>query len=194
MLRRTVQLLTGVHNRTSVVIVLVALLCSGALIWRSSDAAFSSKATNPGDSWSAGQVSLTDDDAGAAMFSVTGLKPGSYGSKCIAVTYTGNVASSVKLYASASSGTLNTYLSVTVEQGTVGNFAGCGSFSGSTIYSGTLGGFISAKNSFATGVGSWTPSTNGTDQVYKISYQLLADNAAISLSSTCTFTWEAQNT
>src|SRR3712207_7319239 len=46
--------------------------------------------------------SLSDDDSGSAMFTATGLKPGSTGTKCIQVTYGGSLAAAVKLYVSSS--------------------------------------------------------------------------------------------
>ena len=74
-----------------------ALLVSALLVWQASNAAFSATTSNPGNSWTAGSVTLTDDDGGTspttgtAMFSAAGLVPGSTGSHCIAVTSTGTV-------------------------------------------------------------------------------------------------------
>src|SRR4051812_14821352 len=182
---------TGVR----LIVVLLAVLGSGTMVWRASDAAFSATTSNSPNSWSAGQVAITDDDSTAAMFNVSGLKPGSTGFKCIAVTYTGNIASSVKLYATGYTGTLGTYLNLTIETSTVGSFSSCGAFSSpTTIYNGTLAGFVAASTSFGTGVGVFTPASNPTTLVYRFTYTLQDDNNAKNLSSTCGFTWEAQNT
>jgi hypothetical protein len=182
-------------RRTRLLVILVAIIGTGALIWNSSNAAFSGTTSNASNSWAAGQVNLTDDDSSTALFSVTGLKPGSTGSNCITVTYTGSVASSVKLYATGYTGTLGTYLNLTVEQGTGGSFGSCGSFvAGSTLYTGTLAGFATAKVDWASGVGSFTPSSNPTSAVYRFTYTLQDNNSAQNLSSTCGFTWEAQST
>jgi hypothetical protein len=176
-------------------VILVAILGTGALIWNSSNAAFSGTTSNATNSWATGQVSLTDDDSNTAMFSVTGLKPGSTGSNCITVTYTGSVASAVKLYATGYTGTLGTYLTLSVDQGTGGSFGSCAGFTaGSNIYTGTLAGFAGSKVDFASGVGSFAPSSNPTSAVYRFTYTLQDNNSAQSLTSTCGFTWEAQNT
>jgi hypothetical protein len=184
---------TGV-GRLSVAVIALAIVVSGGMIWSASNAAFTATTSNGTNSWTSGTVVLNSDDSGTAMFNATGLKPGSTATKCIAVTYTGNLASSVKLYPASYTGTLGTYLDLTVEQGTGGGFAGCGGFSGTTIYSGTLANIVSNSTGFTTGVGNWTPSANPTTQVYRFTYTLEDNNAAKNLTSTCAFTWEDQNT
>jgi hypothetical protein len=195
MARHTAGTKPSAPGRSRLIVILVALIGTGALIWNSSNAAFSGTTSNATNSWSSGGVSLSDDDSSTAMFSATGLKPGSTGANCITVTYTGNLAASVKLYATGYTGTLGTYLNLTVEQGTGGSFGSCTGFSaGSTLYTGTLSGFAGAKVDFASGVGSFAPSTNGATAVYRFTYTLQDTNSAQGLSSTCGFTWEAQNT
>jgi hypothetical protein len=195
MARRAIRFVAGAYNRVSVMVVLVAVLGSGALVWRASDAAFTGSTSNGANNWNAGKVSLSDDDSTTAMFSTAGAKPGSYGEKCIVITFTGNIASSVKLYAANYTGTLGPYISLLIEKGTAGDFSSCGTgWTGTSVYSGTLSGFATASTTFATGVGTFTPSTNGTTAVYRFTWMLTDDNAAKSLTSGCDFTWEAQNT
>jgi hypothetical protein len=195
MAQHTVRSASAVGDRVKVLAVLLAVLASGVMVWRASNAAFSATTSNTGNTWTAGTVSLTDDDSNTAMFTATGLKPNATAAKCITVTYTGNLASSVKLYATSYTGTLGTYLNLTVEQGTGGSYSSCTGFTtGSTLYSGTLAGFAGAKVDFSTGVGSFAPSTNGSTAVYRFTYTVQDTNSAQGLSSTCGFTWEAQNT
>jgi hypothetical protein len=169
-----------------------------ALVWNASNATFNSATTNSGNSWSAGTVAVGDDDSSTAMFALTNLIPGSTGSKCIVVTYSGTVAASVKLYRTAASytGTLGSYLDLTIEQGTGGSFAGgCGAFiSAATLYTGTLAGFSSSATSFASGLGTFTPTGTGQVSVYKFTYTLQDDNSAQGLSGGIGLTWEARNT
>ncbi len=77
----------------------VAVLACGGLVWQSSYSAFSATTASPTSNWAAGSVALADDDTNAAMFNASNLKPGSTGSKCIVVTSSGSLASTVKLYA-----------------------------------------------------------------------------------------------
>ena len=76
------------------------------------------------------------------MYSVTNAGPGTSTVKCIKVTYTGSMPADVKLYTPSTLGAGANYIDLTIEKGT-GNptFPGCTGFtSGSTIYTGTLGG------------------------------------------------------
>jgi hypothetical protein len=176
-----------------------ALLASAAMVYGASYSAFSSTTSNPTNNWAAGTVQLADDDSSVAMFNASGLKPGSTGSKCIAVTSTGSLASTVKLYGSSYSTTngLASNLNLTVEEGTGATFGSCASFvSSSTIYSGTLANFGTTKTSFATGVGSWAPTGSGSDtKAYRFVYTLSAStpDTAQGGSAALGFTWEAQN-
>lgn len=178
--------------------VVAGLLGSGAFVWQGTNAAFTSTTSNGANNWTAGAVTIGDDDSGTALFNVSGLVPGNTGSKCIRVTYTGNVTSSVKLYVSASSGSLADYVDLVVEEGSgggnVGDFSSCSTFSGSTVYSGTLSNMATTKNSFANGVGTFAPTGSGQFKVYKFTYTLNAStpNNQQSATASATFQWESQ--
>ncbi len=160
--------------------------------------AFRSTTPNTGNRLAAGTVSLSDDDSATKMFSATGLQRGDSASKCIVVTYNGSLAASVKLYVTASSGTLASYLDLTIDEGSGGSFAGgCGGFTtSSTIYTGTLASFASTKTDFASGVGSWNPGGSGQTRTYRITYTLnvSAPSSAGNTSATADLRWEARNT
>lgn len=182
------------------VAVVGGLVGSGVLVWNASYAAFSASTDNTGNKWTAGSVALTDNDAAAAMFNATGLKPGSTDSKCITVTYNGDLASGVKLYASnlVDADSLGENINLTIDEGTGSSgFGDCTGFSSSSqIYSGDLAAFAAASTDYATGVGTWTPNTAAQTKVYKFTYTMDANtpNTVQGKSATCTFTWEAQNT
>ena len=184
------------NTRAIVLAVLLGLLASGGLVWQGTSAVFTATTSNAANSWTLGTVTLADDDSAAALFTASGLVPGSTGSNCITVTYSGNVATTVKLYASASTdaSSVAQYLDVTVQQGSGGGFGSCGAFvPSSTVYTGTLSNFTSASTAYGNGVGTWAPSSPSST-VYKISYTL---NAATptnqqGAATTATFQWEAQ--
>jgi hypothetical protein len=186
--------------------------CAVALSFQGTQAAFTATTSSVGN-FSAGTVTITDDDSAAALFTATGLKPGATDSKCIAVTYTGSLANEVRLYTAvteadgaADGALLDSHLTVTVEYDTVttGAFSGCGDFvSEGTIYTGTLAAMAAAHSNFgngralgsANGATAWTPATNNK-RVFRITY-LLATNAPDTVqgdSAQATFTWEAQST
>ena len=102
-----------------------ALVVSGLVVSQASYSAFSATTNNAGNSWASGTLALSND-AGTALFSATNIKPGDGGSKCITVSTTATVASTLKLYASSySKGTksLGDRINVTV---TSGSFPGAG--------------------------------------------------------------------
>jgi hypothetical protein len=177
----------------------VALLLAVVLIAvRSTTAAFTATTANAANSWSAGTVALTDDDAGTAMFTVTGLTPGDTNTRCITVSYSGSADAAVRLYGSITGGTgLGTYLNLTVERGAGGSFANCTGFvSAESVYSGTLAGFTSTHTGFANGAGSWAPIGGAPvdTMTYRFTTTLQDNNAAQGLNATAAFTWEAQST
>ena len=166
--------------------------------------AFSATTSNSGNSFTSGTVTISDNDSGAAMLSLSNARPGDSSTSCITVTYGGSLSANVKLYG-ATTGSLPTYLTLTVTQGTgsVSFGSPCTNFtpdaSGSQIYNGTLANFSSNYTNFTTGLSLTNASasttwTNGNARVYKFQISLNNDNNAQGLSGTATFTWEAQNT
>ena len=178
----------------------VALVASGAIVSTASYSAFSATTQNPTSNWTAGSVALTDDDGGSALFSATNLKPGSTGEKCITVTSTGSLPSTVKLYGTNASATkaLDANMTLVVEQGTGGGFGSCTGFTpattSGTLYSGLLSNFTAAN--FASGLGTWAPTgTASESRVYRFTYTVssTAPNSVQGGTAALGFTWEAQN-
>jgi hypothetical protein len=172
-------------------------VAGGAMVWNSSQAAFAGKASNGVDSWSAGTVTLADNDSSAALFTASGLKPGNTGSTCITVTYGGSANGTVKLYVAPAdlTGSLGQYINLTVDQGTASTFGpSCTGFtSGGTVYSGTLAGFAAASTSFSSGAGSWpVAGGSGAAKGYRFTWSLQDNKNAQGTSAGARFTWEAR--
>jgi hypothetical protein len=195
--RGTAGLSVGAARIAAVVGAIAGVVASGLLVWGASGAAFSGVTTGPASAWAAGTVSLTDDDGGTALFSATGLKPGSTGQRCIRVTYTGDVASGdVRLYSAAPTGTLGGYITLTVELGTVGTFASCGAFAASsTLINNVLLSTVGTKTDFAGGYSTgWTPAV-GQSRVFRFTYTVSASTPDTLQGATCSmpFIWETQS-
>ena len=168
--------------------------------------AFSSTTSNSGNSFAAGTVYISDNDSGAAMYSVSNQKPGDSVQKCIKVTYTGTLDSSVKIYASAV-GAVGQYITLLVETGTGSpTFPGCTGFTADaapTLYSGTLKGFADTYTSYASGLadnpGTATKWVTNDAVVYRFTLTMQDNNSANGAGSGAlstgahSFTWEAQN-
>ena len=179
-------------------VVPVALMASGLLVWQSSYAAFSSTTSNPTNNWTAGTVALSDDDSNTAMFTAATLKPGATGEKCIVVTSSGNLASTVKLYATAYSTTaaLGSYVDLVIQEGSGGSFSSCTGFtSAATNFTGTLAAFAAANTNFGNGLSSWAPAPGTVTRTFRIAYTIntSAPNSAQGGTAAAGLTWEAQN-
>jgi hypothetical protein len=181
--------------------VLCAVLLTAGLVMHRTRAAFTGSTDNPASSWASGTVILGDDDSGSALFSATGLYPGDSGQRCIRVTYTGTVTAPVRLYGSVATGALAPYVDLVVEEavagaGNTGSYAGgCSGFSGNALYSGTLSALNGAASDYATGLGTFTPSSSGEYRVYRVAYTVNASapDAAQGQSAAVTFSWQANS-
>jgi predicted ribosomally synthesized peptide with SipW-like signal peptide len=181
----------------------------GSVAGSATFSAFSSTTSNSGNSFAAGTVFVSDNDAGSVLYNVSNQAPNSPAvAKCIKVTYTGTLPADVHLYTGSTTNALDTYVNLTVEKGTVSGspaFPSCTGFtpdSGGTIYNGTLAGFAGAKNTYASGVSAYPGSQtawNQNDTLYfRFTLGLQDDNnangGATPLSAASrTFTWEARN-
>jgi hypothetical protein len=185
---------------TAVLAVLSGVIGSGAMVWRASEAAFSGTTNNPTNNWTAGTVSLTDDDSNSAMFTVTNMSPvapNNTGNKCIEVKYTGSVMPStpVKLYAGALTGTLGTYLNLTIETAAAGTFASCTGFTSPTTIqtSTTIAAFAAARTNYTNGLSTgWTPVATNETRAFRFTWTLQDNNSAQGLTCGLPFTWEVQ--
>jgi predicted ribosomally synthesized peptide with SipW-like signal peptide len=165
-------------------------------------AAFSSSTSNAGNTFVAGTVTLSDNDAEVAMFSLANARPGAPETGCLQVSYTGSVATTaLKLYGTVT-GPLAGYVQLTVVRGTdpTPSFDACTTFTGDTtnyrglgagvLYSGTLAGYPA---DFTAGIADplavWTA---GQKASYRFTVEILDNNAAQGLSSTASFGWEAR--
>jgi hypothetical protein len=166
---------------------------------------FTATTQNPGNEISSGTVSFTDNDAGAALYNVTGQRPGDLTSRCIKTTYTGSLPATVRIYGPDSPGPLAPYIDLTVTQGTqtTSTFPSCTGFAPDAtgvIYSGTLQNLEQTRNSYAAGVVTapvgqsvWNP-TNSLVYRFQATLQATApDTSQGWTSGVHSFVWEARN-
>ena len=186
----------------SLVAVPAAIAVSGLVVSQASYSAYSATTVNPTNNWATGTVALADDDTNTAAFTATNLKPGSTGTKCIAVTSTGSLASTVKLYATTPATTkdLAANINFKVVQGTGGSFGSCTGFtplaSGADLYSGTVAGFATSYTGFNKGLGDWAPTGTATEtRTYQLTYSIRTEAPDTTQGGTAALglTFEAQN-
>lgn len=200
-------------RRVAVPLVLLAAAGLGA---RGTFSAFSSTTANSNNTYTAGTVYISDNDANTFLYQETGRAPGQTTTRCLTVTYTGTLPASVRIHTTdvmADLGPLAPYVDLTITPGTFSGtppaFPSCGGAgdfvpaAGGAIYTGTLYNFLDTYRGFAGGLAtlpegktSWT--TNDT-VVYRVTATLQDNNAANggstgSLSTDAhSFTWQAQN-
>ncbi len=169
--------------------------------------AFSSTTSNDNNSFAAGTVYISDNDANAAMYSVADRKPNDSVQKCIAVTYGGSLPADVHLYWTPSgSDTLSQYITLQVDKvtfsGGTPTFPSCTGTGISIASSSNL--FNANMNTFGTnyagGVsaypGSQTQWNNGDTLYYRFTLTLQDTNSAnggqtAKTTGAHSFTWEA---
>jgi hypothetical protein len=194
------------RNSRKTIVTIVVLALAAVAVGFATFSAFSSTTSNPGNEFAAGSVTLTGNNTASAFYNVSGAKPGdSSTAKCMKVTYSGSLASTVKLYRSTFTGGsgLDKYLTLTITRGPGGSATDCSDFPSSgtsVIYSGTLEKLgvsfadvaaVSLTNQ--AGAAAW----GSADAVnYKVQASLPSgvESAANGLATgTHAITWEAQN-
>lgn len=191
------------------------VLVSG-VVMQVSSAAFTDTTDNTNNSWAAGTVALTDDDAGSALYATQAdIIPGYSEVRCIEVSYSGSVTPSaaIKLYALVTStgapttdNGLSDDLDVQVEIGpadsacnnTDTGFVDAATRlltrTGTNIFTGTLAVFNDVNSPKST---AWTPdSANGADLMRPFLFTVnmpdaSTPNDAQGDSATAAFTWSA---
>ena len=178
------------------------LVEAGLVVSQASYSAYSATTVNPTNNWATGTVALTDDDTNTAAFTAANLKPGSTGTRCIAVTSTGSLASTVKLYATTPATTKNlaAHIDLTIVQGTGGAFGDCAGFTalpaGSELFAGTLDQLGTTATGYASGLGDWAPTGKADEtRTYQVTYTVNAEAPDTTQGGTAALglTFEAQN-
>ena len=208
--------------RIQAVAAVTAMLLVSFMVVRTSSAAFTGSVTTSGESIAAGTVSLTSDDVGTALFSLTGLLPGASNEYCVDVTYDGDTApgNSVEFFGTgngstagwltdASGGADGTDLDDQIDVTVYGADTTCGAtadisalntllsgLSGATLIDGVdLSTLATSASPVDTG---WTPDgANDTYAFYiKVDFPLLSDasvqNQAQGDTVTGSFTWQVE--
>jgi len=185
--------------------VAVLALMAGVAVFTTS-AAFTATTSNPGNQIEAGTVAIGDSDAGTGvLYNALNQKPGSGNgptAKCIRVSYSGSLASAVKLYTSAVSN--GTSFRLKVERGgnsltgPAANMNCTGFTASSTPFDNTLDQFPTTYAGGIDGKAGGTAWSSGDTEDYRFTIYTVDDatpNAHTSAkdSGSHSFTWEAQN-
>jgi hypothetical protein len=194
----------GRKARVFITVAVLALMAGVAVFTTS--AAFTATTSNPGNQIEAGTVAIGDSDAGTGvLYNALNQKPGSGNgptARCIRVSYSGSLASAVKLYRNAVSN--GTAFRLKVERGgnsltaPAANMNCTGFNPTSTPFDNTLDQFPATYAAGIDGKAGATPWSSGDTEDYRFTIYTVDDatpNAHTSAldSGSHSFTWEAQN-
>ncbi|HEY7454698.1 MAG TPA: hypothetical protein VH683_09040 [Thermoleophilaceae bacterium] len=194
---------SGSKRRIFITVAVLALMAGVAVFTTS--AAFTATTSNPGNTIEAGTVAIGDSDAGTGqLYNALNQKPGSGNgptAACIRVTYSGSLASAVKLYRSAV--TNGSAFRLTVERGSglsapAANMNCSGFTASSTAFDNTLDQFPTTYAGGVDGKAAGAAWSSGQSVDYRFTIYTVDDstpNAHTSAMDTGahSFTWEAQN-
>lgn len=192
----------GRKRGTILLALVVGVLLSSVTVLTASRAAFSDTTSNEANFVNVGDVVLTDNDSDSALFQMSNVAPGDLETTCIQVTYEGSITnpSGVVVYSDGftDSSTLANDINVTIEEGTgASTFDDCTGFSlGGVIYNGTLANFDTTHADYASGAGTWDPSSTPESRSYRFTVELDPDAADTAQGQSITglvFTWEVQS-
>jgi hypothetical protein len=194
------------NKRTKLLRSLGVVVAVGSLAAFGVFSAFTSETDNPGNTVTAGTVTIEDNDSDTALYSMSDAKPGESTEACIQVTYTGSLDSDVRLYTPSTIGDLGPYVNLTIEPGdqTSVNFSDCTDFvpdAGGAIFDDTLSNFASTHDSWTEGLADY-PGDSGTEWatsdavVYRVTATVdseAPDSAQGDSTDSHILRWEAQN-
>jgi Camelysin metallo-endopeptidase len=171
---------------------IAALSVFGAVGAWGTYSAFTDTTGSTGSTFSSGTVHITDDDAGSALFALTGMVPGVSSVKCINVTNAGDVPFSNVALSAATSGTLAGALQVTIDKGT-GATGGASNFVQGTA--GIVSGLLSALPSAGAPQNDAAAWNAGDTRSYRVTVKLdpLAANSFQGKTASLDLTWTASS-
>jgi hypothetical protein len=186
----------------------LVVLAAAALVGHATRAAYTGSTASPGNSFSAGTVVVADDDAGAAVVSLSSALPGDgdVATGCVRVTSSGSLGTTVRLYGTVT-GSLADHLSLVVTRGAQAgsSFPSCAGFTpDATDYSGAGAGVIytgslsAYPDSPATAIvdptaGAPEAWAAAESHVYRLVVSLTDTPAAQGLSASATFHWQGRS-
>lgn len=196
------------HIRTKIALAALGLVAA-SLVWSGGTfSAFNKTSAMPNNSVRTGTVAIADNDAGSAALSLSAAKPGDTDTGCVNISYTGSVASAVRLYGTVGGTGLASYLTLTVTRGTFSGTPSANSCTGFTadstnwvgsgagvMYSGLLSAFPVSSGTALNDPRTSSPEswTSGEKHGYKLTLTLPSGTVAAAQGKTATasFTWQA---
>lgn len=193
--------ITRWSRRRLPVAALMMIVVLATLQTRTTQATFVGTTINSANTLRSGTVTFGANTPAGTTVTVTGVVPGSFGTACVRVNYTGSLPATVRLYVPAGTFVdtgLGPYLAVQVRS-VSGTAASCVNLStidynavGLTDFTKTVVALRSASYDYATGIGTWS-ATSGASRTYQLSWLVAPNNAGIGKKVTFDLVWEARS-
>jgi len=167
------------------------LIISFLVVNRSTDALNGKPGT--GGRFTAGHVSLVDDDTDESLFDVPAMAPGQAHENCITVTYAGALDRPLVQVAGKADGALAEALELTLDVGRGGAFGDCAGFAPEgAVYTGTLAAFTAAHPP-GSGLTAFSPAGPGDERTFRFRFVLSDDGAAQGAEAAVDFDWSVES-
>jgi hypothetical protein len=168
----------------------LSVLLVSTLVIDHSSSAIGRSTTEVGNSFEAGTIELTDDDAGRSLFDLTDMAPGRPAVRCIDVIYRGSILPVDLGLAADAGGELAPYLHVVIERGSGGTFESCEDFRLSAqVFGGTLDELADATASRPVSVATVLSSNERVS--FRFRFELIDDEQVVGKQASSTFVWDA---
>ncbi|GAB2604493.1 hypothetical protein Aab01nite_78180 [Paractinoplanes abujensis] len=184
------------RRRRKLGVAVLGAITASAVVWQATDAALSNDVVIPGNTWTSGAVTLTDNDAGRALFDSADLAPGAGTPRCIEVTYTGDVAAEVRLSLTGldeHGQNLGSLLRMRIDLGSGSSCAAPGTWT--TVGDATLR-TLAGNAGWVNGLGPgrWQPTgRSAATRPYRFTPVLADDDSAQGGRAGFGFVWEARS-
>jgi len=165
----------------------ISAFAISALVITTSSEALEATGTETGNTITSGTISLSDDDNGGALFTLEDMAPNRPSTECIEIVYEGTILPVDMTMSTSATGDLPPYLLLTVETGSGGQFSDCSSFvADGVLFDGTL-----AEMSAAGAAPVVRFRNRGDAHSFRLTFEMVDEQAAVGLGATARFTWEA---
>lgn len=164
----------------------ISSLLIATLVVSHSTEALTAEGTVAGSAITSGTISLVDDDSGRSLFDLSDMAPGRPVERCIEVVYEGTIVPVDLSLKAETTGSLATFLNVSIEEGSGGSFDTCEGFAVSeSVYEGTLAD-LAATDWLTLG----RIVNTDTRRSYRITFGLQDQQAALGQAASADFIWE----
>ncbi len=174
------------HSTARAFAAALSALAISSLVVTTSSQALAPDGTIAANSFSAGTVSITDDDEGRSLVELMNMAPRRVEEQCINVVYEGSIVPVTLTLAATTTGGLAPHVMMSVERGTGAGYDDCDNFEATeTVFTGRLSDLVELSP-----VSLGRLLNQGDAISFRFEFELADEEAAVGQSSATDFIWE----